>query len=363
MTPAQLRVVVAGGGTAGHVEPALNLADELTQRGAVVTALGTAKGLETRLVPERGYELDLIPPVPMPRSINRDLFSLPTRLRAAIRAAREALIARRADVLVGFGGYVATPAYLAARRLKIPIVVHEANAKAGLANRIGARFTQHVAETTQGSLPHADLVGLPLRRNISELDRSATRAQAREYFGLDPDRPVLFVFGGSQGARRINDAIVGAAEALCDGGNSVLHSVGAKNLDQVPEPRPEHFHTIDYVNRMDLAYAAADLVVCRAGAMTVAEVAAVGLPAVFVPLPVGNGEQRRNAEALIAAGGGLVVDDADFDAAAVAKLVVPLLGDTSRLRTMSIAAGEFGVRGAGATLADMTIDAAGGMHD
>lgn len=358
-----LRVVVAGGGTAGHVEPALNLADELVARDAVVTALGTAKGLETRLVPERGYQLDLIPPVPLPRKINRELLSVPARMRDAVRAARQALADRQADVLVGFGGYVATPAYIAARRSKIPIVVHEANAKAGLANRIGARFTPFVAETRAGTLPHGRVVGLPLRRTISGLDRAAVRDEARQYFGLDSDRPVLLVFGGSQGARRVNEAVVAAAEQLVDSGASVLHVVGGKNLDQTPNGPLEHFHTVDYVNRMDLAYAAADLAVCRSGAMTVAEVSAVGLPAVFVPLPVGNGEQRRNAEALIAAGGGLVVDDADFDAAAVREVVVPLLADDARLQAMSLAAGEFGVRGAGAKLADMTFEAAGGPHD
>lgn len=358
-----LRVVVAGGGTAGHVEPALNLADELTSRGAVVTALGTAKGLETRLVPERGYELDLIPPVPLPRKLNRELLTVPSRLRAAIRGAQRALVERKADVLVGFGGYVATPAYVAARRAGIPIVVHEANAKAGLANRIGARFTRFVAETRPGTLPHGEVVGLPLRRSISELDRAARRNEARQHFGLDPDRPVLLVFGGSQGARRINDTVVAAAEEIVGAGGSVLHVVGGKNLDQVPEPPLPDFHTVDYVDRMDLAYAAADLAVCRSGAMTVAEVSSVGLPAVFVPLPIGNGEQRRNAEGLIAAGGGLLIDDADFDAQAVQELVKPLLFDDQRLLAMSTAAGAFGVRGAGARLADMTFEAAGGRHE
>lgn len=358
-----VRVVVAGGGTAGHVEPALNLADELTSRGAVVTALGTEKGLETRLVPDRGYQLDLIPPVPLPRKLNRELFSVPSRLRAAIRAAQEALIARQADVLVGFGGYVATPAYLAARRAGIPIVVHEANAKAGLANRIGARFTKFVAETRPGTLPHGEVVGLPLRRAITELDRVNRRQEARKYFDLDPDRPVLLVFGGSQGARRINDTVVGVAEDVVGAGGSVLHVVGGKNLDQVPEPPVPHFHTVDYVDRMDLAYAAADLAVCRSGAMTVAEVAAVGLPAVFVPLPIGNGEQRRNAEGLIAAGGGLLIDDAEFDAQTMQRTVLPLLLDEPRLHQMSSAAGAFGVPEAGARLADITFEAAGGRHE
>lgn len=355
-----LRVLVAGGGTAGHIEPALNLADTLTQLrpDTVVTALGTAKGLETTLVPARGYELDLIPPVPLPRAVNKDLFSLPSRLKAAVGQSRAVLAKRQVDVVVGFGGYAALPAYLAARRDGVPIVVHEANAKAGLANKVGARFTDYVAETYPGSLRGAEVVGLPLRQSISGLDRSALRAQAREFFGLDADRPVLFVFGGSQGARHINEAVVAAASEIVGAGGSVLHSVGGKNSDQRPTDPLAHFVTVDYVDRMDLAYAAADLALCRAGAMTVAELAAVGLPAVFVPLPVGNGEQRRNAAAVIAAGGGIEIADAQLDTAAIIDQVLPILSDPTALARMSTAATTQGVRDAGERLAQMTFSAA-----
>lgn len=355
-----LRVLVAGGGTAGHIEPALNLADALTEMrpDTIVTALGTAKGLETTLVPARGYELELISPVPLPRKVNKDLFSLPGRLRKAVGQSRSILAARHIDVVVGFGGYAALPAYLAAKRSGVPIVVHEANAKAGLANRVGARLTNHVAETYPGSLPGAELVGLPLRRSISSLDRRARRAEAREFFGLDPDRPVLFVFGGSQGARHINEAVVAAAEKVVAAGGSVLHSVGGKNSDQRPAQPIDNFRTVDYVGRMDLAYAAADLALCRAGAMTVAELAAVGLPAVFVPLPVGNGEQRRNAAAVIAAGGGIEIADAQLDATAIVEQVLPILTDPDELRRMSTATATQGVRDAADRLAHMTFSAA-----
>ena len=359
-----LQVIVAGGGTAGHIEPALNLADTLTAAHpeSVVSALGTAKGLEVTLVPARGYELDLITPVPMPRSVNRDLLSLPGRLRRSVAEAREVIEARRADVVVGFGGYAALPAYLAARRAGVPIVVHEANAKAGLANRVGARLTPYVAETYEGSLPHAQLLGLPLRSAISSLDRPALRVQAREFFGLDPQRPVLFVFGGSQGARHINEAVLAAAEQITAAGGSVLHAVGGKNSDQRPAHPLSNYVSVDYIDRMDLAYAAADLALCRAGAMTVAELSAVGLPAVYVPLPVGNGEQRRNAEAVIAAGGGIDIADAALDAAAITTSVLPILTDPTRLAKMSAAAAAQGVPDAGERLATMTLTAAAGGH-
>lgn len=357
-----LRVLVAGGGTAGHIEPALNLADTVMRLrpDATVTALGTAKGLETTLVPARGYELELIPPVPLPRAVNKDLFSLPARLRAAVGQSRKVLADRDIDVVVGFGGYAALPAYIAARRDGVPIVVHEANAKAGLANKVGARMTSFVAETYPGSLSGAQLVGLPLRESIGGLDRMALRAQAREFFGLDPQRPVLFVFGGSQGARHVNEAVVAAAEDIVAAGGSVLHSVGGKNSDQRPATAIPHFVTVDYVDRMDLAYAAADLALCRAGAMTVAELAAVGLPAVFVPLPVGNGEQRRNAAAVIAAGGGIEIPDGQLDSTAIVNQVLPILMDGDALTRMSRAASTQGVRDAGERLAQMTFSAADG---
>lgn len=356
-----MEVIVAGGGTAGHIEPALNLADALAaiDPGIHVTALGTAKGLETTLVPKRGYDLELIPAVPLPRRPNKDLITLPGRVRGAVREARRVIQDTGADVVVGFGGYAALPAYLAARG-RVPIVVHEANAKAGLANRVGARFTPYVAETTQGSIKGATLTGLPLRPAIVNLDRAAERAAARQYFGLDPDRPCLLVFGGSQGARRVNDAVVAAAADLVGSGASVLHAVGGKNADQRPAEPLDHFVTVDYVDRMDLAYAAADLALCRSGAMTVAELSAVGLPAIYVPLPIGNGEQSRNAAGVIAAGGGVLVPDAELDGARVVELAGGLLGDRSKLDDMGRRAATQGSRDAADKLATMVLQAAGG---
>ncbi len=353
-------MVVAGGGTAGHVEPALNLADAVRRADpdAVVTALGTASGLETRLVPARGYELDLIPRVPLPRRPSSDLLTLPGRLRTAVDRCREVLADRRADVVVGFGGFVALPAYLAARG-RVPIVVHEANAKAGLANRVGRRFTPFVAEATSGSLPGAVRIGIPLRESIAHLDRVARRSPARARWGLDPDRACLLVFGGSQGARSLNAAAVAAAPALTQAGVQILHAFGAKNADQVAAASDlPGYHAVDYIDGMDDAYAAADMAVCRAGAMTCAELAAVGLPALYVPLPIGNGEQRLNAAPVVAADGGLVIDDAALDGDTLARVVLPVVTSPGRLDAMSQNAARHGVRDAAARLADMVFAAA-----
>lgn len=360
-----LSVVLAGGGTAGHVEPALALADALLRRdpATVVTALGTATGLEARLVPARGYTLAEIARVPLPRRPTVDLLRVPGRVSGAVRQTRGHLDRVRADVVVGFGGYVALPAYLAARRRGTPFVVHEANARAGLANRVGARLTPYVAAAVEGSgLSGAQVLGIPLRTAISRLDRAATRAEARAAFGLT-DGPVLLVTGGSQGARNVNAAVTGASADLAAAGVQVLHVAGPKNASDVQAllsaqgvPASTH-HVLAYVDRMELAYAAADLVVCRAGAMTCAELSAVGLPAVYVPLPIGNGEQALNARPVVDAGGGVLVDDADFRPDYVRSTVVGLLRDPARLTAMSTAAASYGHRDADEALADLVLRA------
>jgi UDP-N-acetylglucosamine--N-acetylmuramyl-(pentapeptide) pyrophosphoryl-undecaprenol N-acetylglucosamine transferase len=358
-----MHVVLAGGGTAGHIEPALALADALRRDDPAVgiTALGTARGLESSLVPARGYHLELIPAVPLPRRPGADLLRLPRNLAAAVRRTAEVCDRVGADVVVGFGGYVAVPAYLAARRRRLPIVVHEANARPGIANRVGARLTTYVAAgTPRSGLPHARYVGIPLRRAIATLDRAAEQAKARAHFGLDPDRPTLLVFGGSLGARRLNQVMSATAGDVAAAGIQVLHAVGRGNADamDVPSGSPPYV-TVPYLERMDLAYAAADLAMCRGGAMTCAELAAVGLPGAYVPLPIGNGEQRLNASPVVAAGGGVLIDDADLDPAWVRQVLVPLLHDRRRLAEMGAAAARFGRRDADERLAALVLAAAG----
>lgn len=345
-------VVLAGGGTAGHIEPALNLAAELRSRNPDVgiTALGTTGGLEVDMVPARGYDLELIPAAPLPRRPSWDVLRLPGRLRRAASETHGILTSIDADVVVGFGGYVSVPAYVAAKRNRTPFVVHEANAKPGLANRLGARFTPFVAESYAGTLRGAVRLGCPLRSAISHLDRPAARAEALELFGLDPDLRTLLVFGGSQGARRINDAVRLALPELLAAGVQVLHAVGARNV--VEEPRAGYY-PVAFIERMDAAYAVADLAVCRAGAMTCAELAAVGLPAVYVPYAAGNGEQRLNAEPVVRAGGGLLIPDSEIDSDSLCGACLPLISDPERLGDMSARASAYGIRDAAARLADL----------
>lgn len=365
---AALSVVLAGGGTAGHVEPAMAVADALRALDPHVriTALGTRRGLETRLVPRRGYQLELVTPVPLPRKLSGDLVRLPPRVWRAVRQARAVLDAVDAHVVIGFGGYVALPAYLAARgiprlRRRIPVVIHEANAKVGLANRVGARSADRILSAVSDSgLRRAEVVGVPVRAAITELDRAALRAEARAFFGFTDDARVLLVFGGSQGAVSLNRVVTAAAAGLATAGVSVLHAHGPKNVLELrnPDHGDPPYVAVPYLDRMDFAYAAADLVICRSGAMTVAEVSAVGLPAIYVPLPIGNGEQRFNALPVVNAGGGMLIVDADLTPGLVVREVVGLLTDPARLAAMTAAAARVGHRDAARQVAQVALDIA-----
>lgn len=335
----------AGGGTAGHVNPLLATADRLRERepSAEIIVLGTREGLESRLVPLRGYELQTIAKVPFPRRPNAAALRFPQAFARSIRSVQTLLTERKVDVVVGFGGYVSTPAYLAARRVGVPVVIHEANARPGLANRLGARWAARVGITFPGTrMPRAELVGLPLRSEIEALDRGSSRAEALVHFSLDAETPVLLVTGGSLGALHLNQTIANSAAAISAAGWQVLHLAGGGKA--VATEPIDGYHQLAYTDRMDLALAAADFVVSRAGAATVSELAALGIPAVYIPYPVGNGEQRFNAAGVVDAGGGVLVDDAAFTPAWVSTDLVPLLTDRDRRVAMAAAATTAGIR-------------------
>lgn len=323
-----------------------------------ITCLGTREGLEARLVPEAGLPLEFVPRVPLPRRPSAELLRTPGKLRGARAAALDVVDRVHPDVVVGFGGYVSVPAYLAARTRHVPIVVHEGNALPGIANRLGARMTRHVATSFPDTdLRNATYVGLPIRRMISTLDRASLRAEARATFGLDPERPTLMVTGGSQGAASLNDSVAAAAGAFEAAGVQVLHIVGPKHSLAAPSTSVPYV-VLNYVDRMDLAYAAVDAVLCRAGSNTVTEVSGVGLPAIFVPLPIGNGEQALNARPVVEAGGGLLVSDRALTPEWIATMVPDLLTDPDRLAAMGSAAESIIPLDADERLARMILEAA-----
>jgi UDP-N-acetylglucosamine--N-acetylmuramyl-(pentapeptide) pyrophosphoryl-undecaprenol N-acetylglucosamine transferase len=346
-------VVLAGGGTGGHIYPLLAFADAVRRHFPEVriTTLGSPKGMENDLIPPAGYDLRVIPAFQLPRALNVDLLRTPDRMYKSAHAAGKVIDEVQADVVVGFGGYVSVPAYLAAWRRELPIVVHEVNVPPGVANRMGMKFTKNVAvgfpqqPQLAESLRDARVVGVPLRTALTRLDRPALRPQALHHFGLRPDLPVLFVSGGSSGARTINLAVAGAAKRLAHAGIQVLHVQGGRNDPfEVPTDLPVPYRVLPYLSDMHLGYAAADLMLCRGGAITVAETTALGVPAVYVPYPFSNQEQKRNALPVVEVGGGILVDNAELTPDWIEQNIIPLARDRPRLDAMGAAAARYGRR-------------------
>ncbi|HWL76229.1 UDP-N-acetylglucosamine--N-acetylmuramyl-(pentapeptide) pyrophosphoryl-undecaprenol N-acetylglucosamine transferase [Microbacterium sp.] len=341
--------LLAGGGTAGHVNPLLAVADALRERDAEadVLVLGTREGLEARLVPERGYELLIVDKVPFPRRPDRAAAAFPSRFARAIAQVRRHIRERGVEIVVGFGGYASAPAYVAARREGVPYIVHEANARPGLANRLGARGAAGVGVAFEGTpLKGAQVVGMPLRREIVDLDRAALRDEAADHFSLDPEKPTLLVFGGSLGAQRLNEAFGeghGAAwKDVLAAGWQLLHVTGERS--DLADPGVPGYCVRRYVDRMDLAFAMADLIVSRAGAATVSEISALGIPAVYVPYAVGNGEQVLNASSAVRAGAARLILDVEFTGERVRSEVVPLLANEAARDAMRAASASVGTR-------------------
>jgi UDP-N-acetylglucosamine--N-acetylmuramyl-(pentapeptide) pyrophosphoryl-undecaprenol N-acetylglucosamine transferase len=299
------RVVFAGGGTAGHIEPALAVARafQSAHPESDILFLGTRAGLEVRLVPEAGFTLSLISKVRIPRTLSLSLLAIPFALTRSVLQCVSVI--RGADLLVGFGGYVSGPAYIAAALTRTPFVIHEANSRPGLANRFGARLTPFTAIThsiASGPLSDSLLAGLPLREDIvkafedAEGDWDLARRSAKSALGFLPTKPLIFIFGGSQGSAAINAVIAESKSSLIAKDFQILHGVGAKN--ELPSST-DFYHAESYISDMASAYLAADIVISRSGAVTCAEVNTLGRYALFIPLPIGNGEQEINAADLV----------------------------------------------------------------
>ena len=311
-------IVLAGGGTAGHIEPALAVARVWKSQNPhdQITFLGTAKGLENTLIPAAGFNVSNIPKVRISRTPSLSWVRIPFELVASVKACRTIL--KGSDLLIGFGGYVSAPAYIAARLLGLPMIIHEANAKPGWANRLGALFTPYLAVAhgvNTGAFSAALITGLPLRSDVAdglkraEGDWKSARAQAKNRLGFDSSKPLVFVMGGSQGSVAINKVIEQSVPMFSKKDIAIMHSVGRANT--LPTAT-DLYRPVAYVDQMADAYLAADLIIARSGAVTCAEFRALGRYALFVPLPIGNGEQFHNAQGLVADGRAEVIDQKQF---------------------------------------------------
>ena len=311
-------IIFAGGGTAGHVEPALSVAGQWMKENPTdrCVFVGTTEGLETTLVPAAGFTLRTIKKVVLTRKFSPSALLLPLNLFEAVMQART--IIKGASLLIGFGGYVSAACYIAAKSCGVPIVIHEANARPGIANRLGALFTSALAVSTpveRTPFSQALITGMPLKSSITsiisrnESDWNLVRTASKRALGFDDNLPLVLVVGGSQGSQIMNTVIAQSVTSLLEKKIQVMHSLGKKNA--LPTAQ-SGYQPHAYIADMATAYLAADLVISRSGAVTCSEFEALGKYALFIPLAIGNGEQLPNAQHLADLGRAQVVSQKEF---------------------------------------------------
>ncbi|KAA0234373.1 MAG: UDP-N-acetylglucosamine--N-acetylmuramyl-(pentapeptide) pyrophosphoryl-undecaprenol N-acetylglucosamine transferase [Acidimicrobiales bacterium] len=357
-------VVIAGGGTAGHILPGVAVAKALVDRGVpsgAIHFIGSERGLEADLVPAAGFELTLLPGRGIQRRLTLKNLSAAWGLGRALFGALRLLHRHRPEVLLTVGGYASVACVVSAVLLRIPIVVCEQNARAGLANRLAARFAVASAVPfAQTDLPRAVVTGNPVRAEVLAVADKRDRPAARRALGLPAERTVIAVFSGSLGARRLNEAVREAAGTWVDRGDlAIRHVVGARDFDAFEIPVRSRtckllYQAIRYEERMDLLLAAADLVICRSGGTTVAELACVGLPSVLVPLPTApRDHQTANAMPLVDAGASVLIADDELDADRLRLEVEAIVDVPGRMADMAAAARSLGRPEAAERVADL----------
>ena len=358
-----LAVVIAGGGTGGHLYPGIAVAREVRRRvpDAVITFAGTARGIESRVVPREGFQLDLLRSAGLkgmsPIALARGLALLPMGGVDAWRI----ISRRRPDLVIGVGGYSSGPVVLAAALRRIPTMLLEQNAVPGLTNRTLARFVSAAAVTFESTVTffgrRGFVAGNPVRPEFLATDGDGAG-------GRDSAAPRVLIFGGSQGAHAINMAMVAAAPRLAahGGGMAITHQTGERDLAGVREGYRQaglDARVEPFLYEMDREMKAADIVVCRAGATTIAECTAAGKPAVLIPLPTAaDDHQRKNAEVLARAGAAELIEQNDLTGALLAERIIALAADPARRESMAAAARRFARPDAARVIVDRALELA-----
>jgi len=341
-----MRILLTGGGTGGHICPALAAAEALAQAGHHFTYVGTRSGLEARAVPAAGYPIVYLPSRPVSRKLSPDALLALAVTGAGVVAAYRLLARERPDAVLTTGGYAGVALGIAAAALRVALLLFEPNAVPGRANLLMSRWARRIAIAYAECAPHfgpaaqgrITVTGTPVRRDIGQGDRAAARAA----FGLAPERFTLLVVGGSAGARSLNQAVVAAAPVLLAEGVQILHQTGRAHLATVRAATSalegRGYLPVAYLEKMGEAYAAADLILCRAGASTLAEVTACGLPAILVPYPYAVADhQTFNARALANAGAGCLIPDRDLTPARLIEAVRAFAQDPQERHRAAVA--------------------------
>ncbi len=363
--PGRMFCVIAGGGTAGHLIPGLAVADALVARGHAAAdchLVVSERSIDAELVGREGFGHTALPGHGLQRRLTlRNLVAIWELSRAQVAAFR-LLRGLRPRVVLVVGGFASVACTFAAVVLRVPLVVAEQNARAGLANRVAGRFARACAVSFAGTdLPRAVVTGNPVRSGVLAVDREADRPGARDALGIPRDCTMILAFSGSLGSRRINDAVLGLARRWSDRSDlAIRHVTGSRDFDVMAGAADQMgsgaltYQVVRYEDRMELALAAADIAVCRAGGNTVAELALVGLPAVLVPLPIApRDHQSANARCLVEAGAVVHLPDAELDETRLARELAVVIDDPVRLGEMSAAAARLGRPDAAERVADL----------
>ena len=364
-----MKVVFAGGGTGGHIYPALAIAKELEKKRPDMELLfiGGEKGIESKIVKEAGYAFKTIPVIGLPRKLSPVIVSFVWKLAVSVFLSRRILRSFMPAVVIATGGYVSGPPIIAARSLGLPIVIQEQNSYPGLTNRKLGRYADILflgfkgASRYFGTKTETMVTGNPIRRSIV----SGERSESSRAFGLDPALKTMLVFGGSQGAAAINRAMSATVQSIAERNIQVLWQTGEKEYEEWKSLNGSltgMVRTVPYIDNMEQAYAAADLVIARAGAMSIAEITACGLPAVFIPLPSAAGNhQEYNARSLVEAGAADMILERDLSSAILEKRILGILLSEERLSAMSKASESVGKRDAAKTIAQILLDRYGNI--
>ncbi len=371
-----MKVIIAGGGTGGHIYPGITIARTLLGRiaDAEVVFVGTKRGLEVDVVPKEGFELLLIDVAGFQRKVSLDTLTTFYRAFKGVFQARAILKRFRPDVVVGTGGYVSGPVVLAAWLLGIPTLIHEQNALPGYTTRILSRIANMIAVTYPESAKYfpknakVRLTGNPIRRSILETKRN----QGLAAFGLNPRHLTVLIFGGSQGARAINKVMVKILpEMMRSKDTQVIYQTGKLDYDQVIKELEANCAQAlgtsrlvvrDYIYRMDHAMACSDLVVGRAGAISIAEITGRGLPSILIPLPSSaEGHQEKNANALEAAGAALVIHEKDLSPNSLLQAINKIIDDEKLRKEMAAQSRKLGRPGAADDLVNIVVSLSRGQ--
>ncbi|MBN1290926.1 MAG: undecaprenyldiphospho-muramoylpentapeptide beta-N-acetylglucosaminyltransferase [Candidatus Latescibacteria bacterium] len=359
-----MRIMFAGGGTGGHIYPALAVAEEIKQKRPETEFLfvGGTRGVEQKIISSSGFPVKTIPVTALPRTLSPDIFSFIGRLGVSIIKSRSYIRKFKPGVIMATGSYISGASMIAAISLGVPVVIQEQNSFPGITNRKLGRYAKIVflgfedAGKYFGTNSEVHVTGNPVRKDIGAEPRE-TSAQA---FGFDPTRKTVFVFGGSQGAQKINKTFSEIVESIADSGIQVLWQTGEKNAAKWASydgSADGRIRTYRYIDNMAQAYAASDLVVARAGAMSITEITVCGLPAVFVPLPTAAANhQEHNARTLVNAGAASVIFERELTPRLLEQEITRIVTSDERLAVMSKASAKLGKKNAARTIAGILID-------